>query len=78
MARHLSSLRSCFLVLLVQQGFICVNCMVGTKMHTIYTKIAAKLKIRILTNWDQKVFLVKISTTDLIQELPSKIDRSKL
>jgi hypothetical protein len=34
-------------------------------MHTIYTKIAEKVKIRILTNWDQKEFLVKISATDL-------------
>jgi hypothetical protein len=25
-------------------------------MHTIYIKIAAKVKIRILTNWDQKEF----------------------
>jgi hypothetical protein len=40
-------------------------------MHTIYTKIATKVNIRILTNWDQKVFLVKISATNLIQELPS-------
>jgi hypothetical protein len=40
-------------------------------MHTIYTKIPAKKKI--LTNWDQKEFLVKISTTDLIQELPSEL-----
>jgi hypothetical protein len=58
-------------------------------MHTIYTKIEAKVKIRILTNWDQKEFLVKIYATDLIQELPSElssidrvsiklIDRSKL
>jgi hypothetical protein len=37
------------------------------------TKIAAKVKIRILTNWDQKEVLVKISTTDLIQELPSEL-----
>jgi hypothetical protein len=42
-------------------------------MHTIYTKIAAKVKIRILTSWDQKEFLVKISATDLIQELPSEL-----
>jgi hypothetical protein len=42
-------------------------------MHTIYTKIAAKVKIRILTNWDQKEFLVKISATDLIQELSSEL-----
>jgi hypothetical protein len=42
-------------------------------MHTIYTKIAAKVKIRILTKWDQKEFLVKISATDLIQELPSEL-----
>jgi hypothetical protein len=40
-------------------------------MHTIYTKIA--VKIRILTSWDQKEFLVKISATDLIQELPSEL-----
>jgi hypothetical protein len=42
-------------------------------MHTIYTKIAAKVKIRILTNWKQKKILVKISTIDLIQELPSEL-----
>jgi hypothetical protein len=42
-------------------------------MHTNYTKIAAKVKMRILTNWDQKEFLVKISATDLIQELPSEL-----
>jgi hypothetical protein len=42
-------------------------------MHTIYTKIAAKVKIRILKNWDQKEFLVKIYATDLIQELPSEL-----
>jgi hypothetical protein len=42
-------------------------------MHTIYTKIAAKVKIRILTNWDQKEFLVKFFATDLIQELPSEL-----
>jgi hypothetical protein len=42
-------------------------------MHTIYTKIATKVKIRIHTNWDQKEVLVKISTTDLIQELPSEL-----
>jgi hypothetical protein len=42
-------------------------------MHTIYTKIVAKVKIRILTNWDQKEFLVKISATDFIQELPSEL-----
>jgi hypothetical protein len=42
-------------------------------MHTIYTKIAAKVKIRILTIWDQKEFLVKIYATDLIQELPSEL-----
>jgi hypothetical protein len=42
-------------------------------MHTIYTKIAAKVKIRILTNWDQKEVLVKISAIDLIQELPSEL-----
>jgi hypothetical protein len=42
-------------------------------MHTIYTKIAAKVKIRILTDWDQKGFLVKISAIDLIQELPSEL-----
>jgi hypothetical protein len=28
-------------------------------MHTIYTKIVAKVKIRILTNWDQKEFFGK-------------------
>jgi hypothetical protein len=42
-------------------------------MHTIYTKIAAKVKIRILTNWDQKEVLVKISAIDLIQELSSEL-----
>jgi hypothetical protein len=42
-------------------------------MHTIYTKIAAKVKIKILTNWDQKEFSVKISATNLIQELPSEL-----
>jgi hypothetical protein len=42
-------------------------------MHTIYTKTAAKVKIRILTSWDQKGFLVKISATDLIQELPTEL-----
>jgi hypothetical protein len=39
-------------------------------MHITYTKIAAEVKIRILTNWNQKEFLVKIYATDLIQELP--------
>lgn len=42
-------------------------------MHTIYTKIASKVKIRILTNWDKKEVLVKISATDLIQELLSEL-----
>jgi hypothetical protein len=44
-------------------------------MHTIYTKIAAKVKIRILTSCDQKEFLVKkkISATDRFQELPSEL-----
>jgi hypothetical protein len=42
-------------------------------MHTIYTKIVAKVKIRILTNWDQKEVLVKNSATDLIQELLSEL-----
>jgi hypothetical protein len=37
------------------------------------TKIAAKVKIRILTNWDQKEVLVKIPATDLIQELSSEL-----
>jgi hypothetical protein len=39
----------------------------------MHTKIAAKVKIRILTNWDQKEVLVKIFATDLIQELPSEL-----
>jgi hypothetical protein len=43
-------------------------------MHTIYTKTAVKVKIRILTSWDQKEFLVKkFSATDLIQELPFEL-----
>jgi hypothetical protein len=42
-------------------------------MYTIYTKIAAKVKIRILTNWDQKEVLVKILATDRIQKLPSEL-----
>jgi len=42
-------------------------------MHTIYTKITSKVKIRILTNRDKKEFLAKISATDLVQELPSEL-----
>jgi hypothetical protein len=37
------------------------------------TKITAKVKIRILTSWDQKESLVKNFATDLIQELPSEL-----